>query len=169
MCVRQGARIRYGGEGFRLDRLVNEQQAERVHPTTDQIINICVSNEFVVCGCLRTLTRTSGRYVRSGPSRPGPLSPTTDQVASPVLWMTHRQAAPDELEQRLRRLVAGLAQVGVDRAVVLALGRVGSCRDARLLQRLDEPLGLGGRLGVIGDVQDQERRDALVPGDVGDG
>ena len=82
---------------------------------------------------------------------------------------THRQAAPDEGEQRLRRLVIGLAQVGVDRAVVLALGGIGSRRDARLLQRLDEPLGLGGRLGMIGDVQDQERRDALVLGDVGDG
>jgi hypothetical protein len=78
------------------------------------------------------------------------------------------QDAVNEIEQLLRWLVILLAQIGVDRAMILTLGGMGFRRCPGLLQRFGKTLRLCRRFWVVGNVQDQERRDALVLGDVRD-
>src|SRR5204862_4810778 len=75
-----------------------------------------------------------------------------------------------ELKHLLSRLVVRQAEIVVKRAVVLAGSAMGFYRHARCPERLGKSLRL--RLGLRGigghDVEDQERRNALAPGNVHD-
>src|SRR5205823_13516355 len=75
----------------------------------------------------------------------------------------------DELKQRLGGRIAGHAEVRVDPGVSGFPGAENRDGKACLFQHVPETLSLRARIGMLGNVQDQERRDALIPGHVSDG
>ena len=79
------------------------------------------------------------------------------------------QRFADKLKQRLRRRIVWQPEFGVDSGVVRFFGTEDGRGNAGVLENAAETLSLGRVIGVIGDVQDQKRRDALVPGDMRDG
>src|SRR4051812_8246869 len=81
-------------------------------------------------------------------------------------WGSFLQGFVDELELRLRAGIVGQTDVCVELVMRGLPGAVDLHRDARILQHADEPLRLRAGVGVSGDVHDQERGDALVPGHV---
>jgi len=63
----------------------------------------------------------------------------------------------------------GQADLRVDLVVGGFPGAVDPDRDARALEHAREALRLGARVGMVGDMHDQERRNAFVAGHVGHG
>jgi hypothetical protein len=62
-----------------------------------------------------------------------------------------------------------MAEVAVQPAVVAVWLAVEGDRDFRLAENLAETLRLGPRIGVAGEVEDEERWDPFAPRHVGDG
>src|SRR5262245_27223287 len=71
------------------------------------------------------------------------------------------QLLSQELEDSLCRLIGCQAEFGVDRAVSFVFGRDQCSGDAGVLEGFSEELGLSGRIGPIGDVENKEGRDRL--------
>ena len=76
------------------------------------------------------------------------------------------QSFTDKLEQRLRGRIVGQAEVGVNLCVVGLFGPKDRDGKARLFQDGAKPLCLRGIIGVIGDVEDQKRRNPFVLGNM---
>src|SRR5437867_164051 len=79
------------------------------------------------------------------------------------------QRFSNELEQRLRRRIIRQAEVVVELGVVGFPGSEDLSGNAGVLQHGSETLRLRGCVWMIGDMQDQERRDALALRHVRDG
>jgi hypothetical protein len=73
------------------------------------------------------------------------------------------QHSAQELGQHLGRFVVRLAQVVVERIVVLALSGIRFRRDAALLERLDQSLLLSLGFGMVGNVQGRLDPFTLTP------
>src|SRR5205807_6998136 len=67
-----------------------------------------------------------------------------------------------KLEQRLRRRIVRQAEILVKLAVVGFLGREALGRNARVLQHGLEALRLRARVGMVGDMENEKRRDAFA-------
>src|SRR4051812_30822554 len=83
--------------------------------------------------------------------------------------MLASQGGYDEFEQFLRCSVIGNAKLVVQFVVIGVLAPEDRHRDACLLQRGTKQGGLRRRIDVIGNVQDEERRNAFAGLDVSDG
>src|SRR5437667_12384950 len=74
----------------------------------------------------------------------------------------------EELKQRLGSRIVWQAEVRVDLVVGGLLGTEDRDGNARVFQHVVQALRLRARVRMIGDVQNQERRNAFVPGHVRD-
>src|SRR5262249_16230044 len=79
------------------------------------------------------------------------------------------QCFSQELKQRLRSGIVGQAEVRVDLVVVGLFGTEDRDGNARVFQHVTKTLRLRARVRMIGDVQDQERRNSFVLGNMRDG
>jgi hypothetical protein len=86
----------------------------------------------------------------------------------PNLLVLLLQHGAQKSEHLLGRSVVGDPQVIVERRVVFALGGIGAGGNVCFLQCLKQTLRLPLGFGMVGDVQDQERRNVLSFGNVRD-
>src|SRR6266849_487961 len=70
----------------------------------------------------------------------------------------------EELKQRLCGRIVGHAEVRIDLAVSGLFGAEDRHGNAGVFQRVTQTLRLRARVGMLGDMQDQERRNILVLG-----
>src|SRR5262249_9420950 len=72
------------------------------------------------------------------------------------------QSFSEELKQRLCSRIVGQAEVRVDLGVGRLSGGKNCGGEARVLQHVAQTQRLCGRVGMAGNMQDQERRNALA-------
>ena len=75
----------------------------------------------------------------------------------------------DKSEQLRRRWIAGYAQVAIKPDVIGSRGPEDFRRHSRFPEFAPQPVRLGGSVGMVGHMQNQERRNSLVARDVPDG